>query len=137
MTAPEPDSKITILLIKNNPILLTRFENMLKKEGFGVDSSVTLSDALEKIRNHHYDVIITNTTFYGVEREDVVPLIKVFNPTIPILVFSLKKNIHSLIKAANLGADDFFVNPTELTTRLKLLLSKKKRIAEQHAQLSI
>ena len=127
----QQESKLTkILLVKDKPLLLNRLEKMLQKEGYGVSSCSTVRDAIQLVKTSNYQAVATGIVFAGVSRVDIVPLIKIANPDIPVLIFSESKQGLQIIEAMDFGADDFVIALNDLPIRLKWVLKKKKESDE-------
>lgn len=115
-----------VLVVKDEPLMLNRVEEILRKEGYAVNKSTSVKDALQEVGTNHYDLIITGTHFNERVRVDVVPLLRVYAPTIPIIVLTDKRQVDDALDILRFGVDEFVTQVAELPFRIALALQKAK-----------
>lgn len=82
-----------LLVINDEPDMIDQLDRWLSKEGYTVDSTLQGKEAVERVQNDHYDLILLD---YNLKKEKdgektakaFIPQITKANPLIPIIVIS-------------------------------------------------
>jgi DNA-binding response OmpR family regulator len=117
-----------ILVVEDEPLILSVIEKQLQSEGYQVTAVTDGREALTQLEQTKFDIIITDILMpftSGLELIGVVT--SQFNRSIPIIVLSSLGQEATVMEAFQLGADDFITkpfNPNELSMRVKRLLKK-------------
>ena len=82
-----------LLVINDEPDMIDQLDRWLSKEGYTVDSTLQGKEAVERVQNYHYDLILLD---YNLKKEKdgektakaFIPQITKANPLIPIIVIS-------------------------------------------------
>jgi DNA-binding response OmpR family regulator len=122
------DNRMKILIAEDDEMMLKTMEFKLIREGYEVISCPDGNVALNKIVSENPDLILSDIEMPFASGLDIVKKVKVeLKLNIPIIILSavgLEKNV---LKAFDLGADDFITkpfSPNELIVRIKRLLLK-------------
>ena len=70
--------KAKILLIDDDPLVLTSLRELLKRTGYAVTSAASPSEALDRVRESEFDLIISDVRMPGENGIDLVTKIKDF-----------------------------------------------------------
>ncbi|GAA4889780.1 hypothetical protein GCM10023311_12340 [Flaviramulus aquimarinus] len=120
-------SKKKIVLAEDNTTLSLLLKFRLEKEGFNLYMAKDGKEAVELIENNSPDLIITDIMMPFISGLEVISHIRnKLNSETPIIVFSSAGQEEMVLKAFNLGANDFMgkpFSPNELMIRVKRLLS--------------
>jgi two-component system response regulator VicR len=120
------NNKKTIVLAEDNSTLLLLLKFILEKEGYVILIAVDGRKAIELIEQHRPDLILTDIMMPFVSGLEVVSFVRTkLNLETPIIVFSAASQEGMVLKAFNLGANDFMskpFSPNELVIRVKRLL---------------
>ena len=118
-----------ILIAEDDEMMLKTMEFKLVKEGYHVILCPNGQIALEKIVSESPDLIISDIMMPYITGLYIVNRVKIeLKLDIPIIVLSAVGLEKTVLKAFELGADDFITkpfNPNELSIRVKRLLLKK------------
>lgn len=115
-----------ILVCDDNLMITKAIVYKLKSVGYEVDVALDGNQAVEKIHQSDYDMVITDLLmpyYGGLELINIAR--NVLNLNIPILVLSIMDNEDSVIEAFKMGADDYITkpfSPNEFLLRVKRLL---------------
>jgi DNA-binding response OmpR family regulator len=116
----------TILIAEDNKLIQQTISYKLLKDGFEV---ITVDDGkacLEKLENTTVDLLITDLFMPFINGHEVISTVRnEWKKQIPILVLSAAGSEETVLKAFELGADDYMVKPFslgELSVRVKKLL---------------
>ena len=116
-----------IVLAEDNKTLSLLLKFRLEKEGYEVLMAENGKDALDLIETHEPDLIITDIMMPFISGLEVISHVRLkLHLSIPIIVFSAAGQEEMVLKAFNLGANDFMgkpFSPNELTIRVKRLIT--------------
>ncbi|HET6557329.1 MAG TPA: response regulator transcription factor [Prolixibacteraceae bacterium] len=119
-----------ILVAEDNKLIQQTIAYKLVKDGYDV---ITVDDGkacLELLENSKVDLLITDLFMPFVNGHEVISTIRnEWNNNLPIMVLSSAGAEESVLKAFELGGDDYMVKPFslgELTIRVKKLLASRR-----------
>lgn len=119
-------NKKKIVLAEDNSTLSMLLKFRLEKEGYDLVIAKDGKEALELIEQHKPDMILTDIMMPFITGLEVISHVRnKLNMKIPVIVFSAVGQEEMVLKAFNLGADDFMskpFSPNELLVRVKRLL---------------
>ncbi len=120
-------SRKKIVLAEDNTTLSLLLKFRLEKEGYELFMAVDGKEALELINTHNPDLIITDIMMPFVSGLEVISYVRIkLDLDTPIIVFSSAGQEEMVLKAFNIGANDFMgkpFSPNELVIRVKRLLT--------------
>lgn len=118
-----------ILLIEDNITISKGLQYFFEKSGFNMDISNTISNAIEKIENKKYDLIILDIALPDGNGCDFYKnYIK--KTEISTIFLTANDTEDDIVKGFDLGADDYITKPfssRELLARAKRILMKNKK----------
>lgn len=118
-----------ILIAEDDEMMLKTMEFKLIREGYEVITCSDGKEALEKIVSENPDLIISDIEMPFVSGLDIVNKVKIeLQLDIPIIILSAVGLEKTVLKAFELGTDDFITkpfSPKELIVRVKRLLMNK------------
>ena len=116
-----------IVLAEDNSTLSLLLKFRLDKEGYSTFIAENGKIAIELIELHKPELILTDIMMPFISGLEVISHVRnKLNMKIPIIVFSSAGQEEMVLKAFNLGANDFMgkpFSPNELIIRIKRLLS--------------
>jgi len=115
-----------IVLAEDNSTLSLLLKFRLEKEGYKLLIAVDGKEAIEMIEQHDPELILTDIMMPFISGLEVISHVRnKLNKQTPIIVFSAAGQEEMVLKAFNLGANDFMgkpFSPNELVIRVKRLL---------------
>lgn len=128
MSTETPTSPLTILVAEDEALMLKMLAYRLQKEGYRVVTATDGKQALDFLRASPPDLVITDLMMPYHNGLEIVEFVKkTLDPTIPVIVLSSAGQESSVVKAFDLGADDFAIkpfSPNELMSRVRKHLGK-------------
>lgn len=103
----------------------------LEIEGYEVVSAFTGNEALQKINNEYFDLIIMDIMLPDVDGISITETIRVSNNEVPVLILSAKNASADRVTGLKKGADDYLTKPfnlEELLLRVDKLIEKSKKM---------
>ena len=119
-----------ILIVEDETKIARLMELHLTYEGYKVDVAYDGFEALNRIREKTYDVVILDWMLPKVEGPKVCQEIKNFFPETIVIMVTAKDDITDKITGFEFGADDYLTKPfesLELSARIKAHLRKIHR----------
>lgn len=115
-----------IVLAEDNSTLSLLLKFRLEKEGYKLLIAADGKEAIELIEQHNPELILTDIMMPFISGLEVISHVRnKLNLQTPIIVFSAAGQEEMVLKAFNLGANDFMgkpFSPNELVIRVKRLL---------------
>lgn len=117
-----------ILVVDDDLDMCQIISDILKEEGYIVNSSYNGEDALMKIKKNHYDLIVLDYKLNEMSGLMVLEKALQMIPLLQVMMISGFGNKSVKARARELGAIDFLDKPFDikrLTRRVKDILTKK------------
>ena len=130
MTPP----KLSVLLVEDEENLHDALKLNLELEGYEITSAFDGQEALKKIEEEYFDLIIMDVMLPGVDGISVTENIRLHNNDVPILILSAKNTSADRVAGLKKGADDYLTKPfnlEELLLRVQKLIEKNKKMQEK------
>jgi two-component system alkaline phosphatase synthesis response regulator PhoP len=125
------ETKATILLVEDEENLHEALKLNLEIEGYEVVSAYTGNEALQKISNEYFDLIIMDIMLPEVDGISITETVRVSNNEVPILMLSARNSSADRVLGLKKGADDYLTKPfnlEELLLRVDKLIDKSKKM---------
>ncbi len=128
-----------ILIVDDEKDLVELLSYNLKKERFSIDASYDGDDALIKLKNNKYDLIILDLMLPGMDGLEILRFIRSKKElsSLPVLMLTAKGEETDRVIGLEMGADDYVTkpfSPRELIARVKALLRRTARKPEEPVQ---
>lgn len=115
------DDKIRVLLLDDEPIVAERVKLSLEMSNFYVDSFVSSNNALEKLKNEKYDILITDLKMSSPDGMEVLKIARQIQPDIKAVVITGFATNETAEHAKQLGAVEFVAKPFKMSQLKKIL----------------
>jgi two-component system alkaline phosphatase synthesis response regulator PhoP len=121
-----------ILIVEDEEDILELVSYNLIKEGYRATALKTGEDALKRLKEETYDLILLDLMLPGVDGLEVCKMLKHDNQfsRIPIVMLTAKGEEADIVVGLELGADDYIVKPFSprvLIARIKAVLRRRQR----------
>lgn len=129
---------IKIIIIEDDVKLNNLIKIILEKNNYIVDSTYNPLDALKKMGNNTYDLIISDIMMPKMDGFEFAKVIRDVDKNIPILFISAKGEYEDKKLSYEIGIDDYMVKPidiNELVLRVGALLKRAKINMDQKIQI--
>ncbi len=120
--------KKNILIVDDEPIIRHTLKNDLQKEEFLVTTAENGEEAVNLIRERHFDLVVTDLSMPGIGGIQVLSEAKEVDTHICVIILTGFGDIGSAIDALRLGANDYLLKPCdneELVLRINNCLEKQ------------
>lgn len=128
--------KPKILIVDDEPDIGKALSFLLKKEDYVVTSVTSGEDALDKLKEESFDIVLTDLKMGKVDGMAVLEKTKEMSPDTAVIMMTAFASVESAIEAMKKGAADYIVKPflnEEIRLTVKKVLEQKKIINENLA----
>jgi DNA-binding NtrC family response regulator len=108
-------NKIKILILDDEPIVCDRLKPSLEKNGYLVESFVKSEDALDRLSQQRFDILITDLKMSGPKGIEVIRFAKQQTPNIIPIVISGFATKDMAKEAFEAGATEFIPKPFKMS----------------------
>ena len=117
-----------IIIVDDDKDMCQLISEILREESYEVNISYNGEDALSKIKENSYDLVILDYKLFGISGLVALEKARQIKPLIKVIMISAFGNDSTKAKARELGAFDFIDKPFDieiLTQKVKDILIKK------------
>ncbi len=123
--------KSRLLLVDDEEQFVETLSERLTMRDYDVTTSLTGEDAIEKIKNYNFDVVILDVRLPGIEGTEVLREIKNLKPLAEVIMLTGHGTVEMAIEGMKLGAFDFLMKPCETEDLTAKIDKAHDRKAEQ------
>jgi len=113
------DSERKSILVVDDEEIIREFLHEVLSEDYDITTATDGDEAIEKIGESSFDLIITDMKMPRVSGEEVVKFAKSHNPKLPVIVISGYSTLFAVSESVNHGACAFLSKPFSITELLK------------------
>ncbi len=119
-----------ILVVEDNKLILETIAQSLTREGYEIIKAMDGKECLKLLDDNNFDLLITDLYMPFINGLELLSMLQEQGrKTMPVLVLSAGGNEDNVLKAFEMGADDFMIKPfslSELNFRIRKLLMNRK-----------
>ncbi|MBU6533988.1 response regulator transcription factor [Streptomyces sp. A108] len=113
-----------MLLVEDDPELVTMLSGVLRDEGYAVDVATDGQRGLHLGLTRQYDVLVVDRRLPVLDGLDVLARLRSRAVRTPVMLLTAMGTVHDRVDGLDAGADDYLVKPfelDELSARLRAL----------------
>lgn len=119
-----------ILIVDDEIELLELLRLSLEGNGWFIDTASDVSEAKSYINAFHYQVIILDRTFHGIDQSlHLITYAKAKNSQQPLLILSALSSVDDKVEGFEMGADDYLEKPFDIKELRARILSLSRRFS--------
>jgi len=125
------ETRANILLVEDEENLHETLKLNLELEGYEVTSAYNGREALQKINDEYFDLIIMDVMLPEIDGISVTESVRINHNEVPILILSARNSSADKVLGLKKGADDYLTKPfnlEELLLRVDKLINKNKKM---------
>lgn len=107
-----------ILIIDDEQIIVTATRKVLLLEGFKIDDAFNAQNAIEKLQQNSYKLIISDLMLPRITGIELIDQVNRIHPEIPVIIISGYAMVENAIRSFKAGAFDFLPKPFEVNELL-------------------
>ena len=118
-----------ILIVDDEPDTCAMLSAVLRRNDYAVDTAANGAEALEKVRNASFSLVIADVRMPEITGLDVLERLKADYPAVPVIMMTGYGSVNDAVKAMQKGAADYLLKPFSN----QLLLKAVKNYTVTHA----
>jgi len=115
-------SKGKILVVDDEPIVCERLKPALEKVGFYVETHTDSQNAIDRLAEEKFDVVVTDIKMRGPDGLDILHFVKQQSPSTHVVIITGFATVDSAREAMKSGAVDFIAKPFKIRQLRDLIL---------------
>lgn len=127
-TPPGRAIEMNILIVDDDPGLLDQLKTALTRKQYGVDTAENGEQALDKIFDLSYDLILLDIMLPRLDGLSVLTEIRKAGMDVPVLMLTARNDVQDKVRGLDHGADDYLAKPfsmAELMARIRAMLRRQ------------
>lgn len=116
----------SVLLVDDDESLRRVVQFNLDEDGYRTDAVATGAEALERLREHEYDLVVTDVQMPGVDGFAVLDAARRLQPGAPVVLITAFASVGAAVEAMKRGAYDYVTKPFN-RDELKLVAARALR----------
>jgi DNA-binding NtrC family response regulator len=133
-------SKVNILIVDDDRIILDSLCEFLKLEGYATAGAESFKEAVEKMHNQSFSLVITDVNMPETDGFELLAFIKKNHPGTVVIILTGYGTIESAVEAIKMGAYDYLTKPVidddlllavERALRQQTLISENRSLRSQ------
>jgi diguanylate cyclase (GGDEF)-like protein len=128
-----------ILIVEDDGFFREVFCDLLREEGYQVDVAASGEEALGKLANNEYHVVVTDLVMQGINGLDILSRVKQKDPAIEVIMVTGHANMETAIFALKNGARDYLVKPInhDEFKHTVALCVEQRRLLDENQELKV
>src|SRR5262245_46601814 len=110
----EGDMNASILVVDDEPVVQDAVRWLLRAQGYDVDTVGNGEEALSRIAQQEFDVVVSDIKMPGLNGLDVLERSRALKPNLSVILMTGYASLETAIEALRLGASDYLRKPFEL-----------------------
>ncbi len=122
-----------ILLVDDEPRMLSLLNSLLKAEGYDVTSAQDGSKVPELINTEVFDLMISDIRMTPIDGMELLKIARAARPTMPVIILTAYGTVETAIEAMKLGTFDYVTKPfkmDELLITIQRALEYSRALSE-------
>ena len=128
--------KAKILVVDDEPDICKALVFLLKQESYAVTTANSGEEAIGKLNEENFDVVITDLKMGKIDGMEVLGKIQEMAPDTRVIMMTAFASLESAIEAMKHGAVDYIIKPfhnEEIKLAIKRILEQKRLVVENLA----
>ncbi len=110
-----------ILLIEDDPAIVTSLQEILQADGYAVSLAQRGDEGLALAQGNPFDAVVTDLKLPGLSGLELIRQLHTFKPRLPLILMTAHGTTETAIEATKFGAYDYLLKPFEMNELLELV----------------
>ncbi len=122
------NEQTSILILDDEPIVSKRLKPSLEKKGYEVETFTRGADALQRVRERSFDIVVTDLKMEGVDGMQFLTEVKEKYPKTEVIVITGFATMATAKESFNKGVFDFLAKPFKLGEIAEVIAKAEAKI---------
>lgn len=105
------NERYNILIVDDEDEMASLLKKQLEQEAYIVDTSLVAADALEKIKNKKYHIVVIDIVMPNMGGIELLMAIKQYDPMTQVIMMTESSTMDRILKSLEYGANDYMLKP--------------------------
>ena len=110
-----------ILVVDDEPKICEFLGILLGREGYKTDSAFNAAEALARIEQNSYDLVLTDLKMPGMDGFELITRLKKIRPDLPVIMITGYATVETAVQALRYGVDDYVTKPFNIDELRKVI----------------
>jgi len=131
------ESKPRVLVVDDEPNICDLLDELLSRQGYAIETCLNGQDALDKIRDGGYDMVISDLKMPGINGIELIRTVKSESPDTATVLVTGYATVETAVEALRFGADDYVTKPFNIEELRKVVSRglETRRLRRQNYEL--
>lgn len=112
-----------ILVVDDDQSIRDVLAIVFRKEGYRVEEAINARDALKKLKNDSFDLIVSDIKMPDLSGIELLKKVKAIHPEMPFVLITAFASTNDAVEAMKIGAEDYITKPFNLD-ELRITMDK-------------
>jgi DNA-binding NtrC family response regulator len=126
--------KTSILVLDDETIVLKRLRPALEKAGYEVEVFFRSQEALERIMQRDFDIVITDLKMQGLDGMQFLTIVKERSPTTEVIVITGFATMETAKESFKKGVFDFLAKPFKLGEIQEIVKNAETKVLKSRSR---
>jgi DNA-binding NtrC family response regulator len=105
--------KYKVLIIDQDEEVLCSLKKLLEKEGYIVETIVSATNALEKVKSNKYHIVLIGIEMTELDGVELLKEIKNYDSMTQVIMMTMYSSIDKILRSLEYGANDYLYKPLD------------------------
>jgi two-component system, NtrC family, response regulator PilR len=126
-----------ILIVDDDQSVRDVLAIVFRKEGYRIDEAINAGDALKKLKNCEFDLIVSDIKMPDLSGIELLKKVKSIHPEMPFVLITAFASANDAVEAMKLGAADYITKPFDLD-ELRVTMDKiLRKTSSEHENVEL
>lgn len=133
------DQKDRVLIVDDDEAVRTTLYKVMKSNGIETDMASNGQEALDKVAQNKYDLMLLDVNMPGVDGFEVIQRVREKKIQTPIMIISARTEDYDTLYGLDIGADDYLTkpfNPITLGAKVKAMIRRSRGTANERSEIT-
>ena len=129
---------MNVLLVDDELVVLQAFVDILEDEGYTMFTAESGAAAVEILRAHTVDIVVTDINMPGMDGLELLSAIREMDAEIPVIMATAYSSIESTVESMRRGASNYLIKPIKVDLLRSVLAEAtvKRRMLRRNRELT-
>ncbi len=112
-----------ILVVDDDMAHAMMLKTLMSDWGYNIFLADDGTTGVEMVKDQSFDIVLMDMKMIKMSGMEALQMIKVYNPSLPVIIMTAYSSVHTAVKALKIGAYDYLTKPLDFD-KLKLTIER-------------